>query len=162
MRLKKISKIIVGIVIFITLPTLLFFGVIYLKYDEDLPTGKLGIAADQLANKMLKSLDYDAYKATDYLEWTFKNVHSYKWYKSADSCHVKWKDFRVMLDLKNTKQSKVYVSNQEYNGVEKQKYVDKATAYFNNDSFWLVAPYKVFDEGVERRLVKTNDQKDGF
>ena len=32
-------------------------------------------------------------------------------------------------------------------------------AYFNNDSFWLVAPYKVFDVGVERRLVK---QKDGF
>ena len=31
--------------------------------------------------------------------------------------------------------------------------IDKAISYFNNDSFWLVAPYKVFDSGTERRLV---------
>ena len=40
--------------------------------------------------------------------------------------------------------------------------IEKAITYFNNDSFWLVAPYKVFDAGVERRLVKTQNNKDAL
>lgn len=154
-RLKKVIKIIGGVIIFLTLPSLLFFGFIYLKYNEDLPTGKTGIEADQLANKMLKALDYEKYEATDYLEWTFKNKHSYKWYKSADSCEVYWKSFKVTLNFNQIKSSKVYVAEQLYNGIEKQKYIDKAESYFNNDSFWLVAPYKVFDKGVTRSTVNT-------
>ncbi|WP_299116566.1 hypothetical protein [uncultured Winogradskyella sp.] len=161
-KLFRILKFIGGLVIFITLPTLLFFGYIYLKYDEELPNGKTGIEADQLATKMLSALDYEAYKNTDYLEWTFKGQHSYKWYKSADSCEVSWKDFKVMLKLKTPDKSKVFVINQEYNGIEKQKYVDKALAYFNNDSFWLVAPYKVFDTGAVRKLVKIEDNKEAL
>ena len=53
--------------------------------------------------------------------------------------------------------SKVFVAGTEYNGIEKHDYIHKAEAYFNNDSFWLVAPYKVFDSGVERRLVITEE-----
>lgn len=162
LRLKKVLKIFGGIVIFITLPTLLLFGFFYLKYNEDLPVGTLGIEADQLANKMLDELDYDAYKNTDYIEWTFANRHSYKWYKSENRCEVSWKNFKVELDFEDTKNSKVFVADQAYNGIEKQKYIDKATSYFNNDSFWLVAPYKVFDAGVERRLVKTEENKNAL
>ncbi|ARV08679.1 hypothetical protein BTO05_03140 [Winogradskyella sp. PC-19] len=162
MQIKKILKIIAGIVIFITLPSLLFFGFLYIKYDEDLPTGKSGIEADNLATKMLDGLNYEAYKNTDYIEWTFKGRQSYKWYKTADSCEVKWKNFKVILDFKNKKKSKVFVANQQYNGIEKQKYIDKATAYFNNDSFWLVAPYKVFDKDTQRKIVKTKDNKNAL
>jgi len=38
--------------------------------------------------------------------------------------------------------------------------IEKAVSYFNNDSFWLVAPYKIFDKGTERRLVtlENNDK----
>jgi hypothetical protein len=160
--IKKIFKIIAGIVIFITLPSLLFFGFLHLKYNEDLPTGKSGIEANNLATKMLNSLDYNAYKATDYIEWTFKNQHSYKWYKSTNSCEVFWDDFKVVLQLNKTSESKVFLANKAYNGIEKQKYISKAKDYFNNDSFWLVAPYKVFDKGVELRLVKTKSQKDAL
>lgn len=161
-KLKKIIKIISGIVIFFTLPTLLLFGFLYLKYDENLPTGKQGIEADQLASQMLETLNEDAYINTDYLEWTFKESHHYKWYKSDNSCEVSWGDFTVILDLDNHDNSKVFVVKQEYNGVEKNDYIHKAESYFNNDSFWLVAPYKVFDYGVERRLVKTQDNKDAL
>ncbi len=162
MTIKKILKLIGGIVIFFTLPSFLFFGFIYLKYDEDLPTGIQGKSADILATKMLENLDYKSYKNTDYIEWTFKNRQHYKWYKSADSCEVQWSDFKIMLNFKKRSDSKVYVLNQEYNGIEKQNYINKAEAYFNNDSFWLVAPYKVFDKGVERRLVKTKNQKEAL
>ena len=159
---KRILKIIGGIIVFFTLPTLLLFGFMYLKYNEELPSGKLGTEADQLATKMLNALDENAYLNTDYLEWTFKGIHKYKWYKTDEICEVYWDDFSVILDFENPNKSKVFVLEQEYNGIEKQDYIKKAENYFNNDSFWLVAPYKVFDTGVERRLVKTEDNKEAL
>lgn len=161
-KFKRIIKFFIGAIIFITLPTLLLFGFVYLKYNEPLPKAIDSQKADVLANKMLDVLNHEAYKNTDYLEWTFKNNHSYKWYKSADSCEVKWKDFKVILQLKNPKGSSVFVAEQNYNGVDKQKLIDKAEAYFNNDSFWLVAPFKVFEKGAKLQLVKTKDNKDAL
>ncbi|WP_400080222.1 hypothetical protein [Winogradskyella sp. R77965] len=159
---KRILKIIGGVIIFFTLPTLLLFGFMYLKYNEPLPTGLQGEKADQLASKMLTALDEDAYHNTDYLEWTFKGIHHYKWYKTDKSCEVSWDDITVILDLENHDNSIVFAAKQEYNDKEKHDYIHKAESYFNNDSFWLVAPYKVFDAGVERRLVKTEDNKDAL
>lgn len=134
----------------------------YLKYNDHLPTGQQGANADQLASKMLAALNEKAYLSTDYLEWTFKGMHRYKWYKSDNTCEVSWKDFTVILDFNNPDNSKVFVAQQAYNGVEKQDYINKATNYFNNDSFWLVAPYKVFDKGTERRLVQTEDNEEAL
>ena len=158
-KLRKILKIVVGIIVFFTLPSLLFFGFIYFKYNEDLPIGKEGIEADALATNMLDALNFEAYKNIDYLEWTFKERHHYKWHKSKNRCEVFWDDFKVELDFNNLKDSNVFVAEQLYNGVEKQEYVDKAIKYYNNDSFWVVAPFKVFDEGAERRLVKEEGEK---
>ncbi|WP_439152053.1 hypothetical protein [Winogradskyella sp.] len=161
-KTKRILKIIGGVIIFLTLPTLLFFGFLYLKYDEDLPEGQQGPKADQLAIQMLRTLNEEAYLNTDYLEWTFKGGHHYKWYKTDQTCEVSWDNMTVLLDLNNNDQSKVFAGQEAYNGKEKQDYINKAEAYFNNDSFWLVAPYKVFDPGTERRLVKTEDGKDAL
>ncbi|BAO77071.1 hypothetical protein [Winogradskyella sp. PG-2] len=159
---KRILKIIGGIIIFFTLPTLLLFGFMYLKYNEDLPEGQQGAEADALATQMLQTLNEEAYINTDYLEWTFKGRHHYKWYKTDKTCEVSWDDFTVILDLKNHDNSKVFVAKQEYDGVEKHDYIHKAETYFNNDSFWLVAPYKSFEANVERRLVKTDANKNAL
>jgi len=155
--LKRILKIITGVVIFFTLPSILFFGVIYLKYNEPLPRGIQNAAADQLATFMLDALNYEAYKNTDYLEWTFTGRHHYQWNKSKGKCEVSWKQIKVVLDFNHPKNSKVYVADQLYNGMEKEDYIKRATDYFNNDSFWLVAPYKVFDKDTERLVVKNED-----
>nr|WP_243878579.1 hypothetical protein [Winogradskyella sp. DF17] len=144
------------------MPSLLFFGFVYLKYNEDLPQGETGAKADALAQTMLTALDESAYLNTDYIEWTFKGMHSYKWYKSTKECEVSWDQLTVVLDLEDSTNSKVFVAGQNYDGIEKDLYIKKATDYFNNDSFWLVAPYKVFDKGTERRLVKTEAGKDAL
>lgn len=156
MNFKRIFKIIAGIVIFLTLPSLLFFGFVYFKYNEDLPTGTQGPEADALANKMLTALNHDAYKNTNYLEWTFKGIHQYKWQKDNNQCEVKWKGVTVNLDLNNTQNSEAFLGDTKLTGQQAQDYIKTATDYFNNDSFWLVAPYKVFDAGTERRLVNYN------
>lgn len=153
MKTTRTLKIIIGVIIFFTLPSLLFFGFIYIRYHEDLPYGQQGVEADALAHSMLDALDYEAYKNTEYIEWTFKNKQHYKWNKAENSCLVYWKDYKVDLNVNTPHLSKAYVHNFKVTGEQAEELITKAQNHFNNDSFWLVAPYKVFDTGVERRLV---------
>jgi len=136
----------------------------YFKYNEDLPNGEQGPAADQLATRMLNTLNYDAYKATDYIEFTFKKRHHYKWNTTENTCMVLWQNYIVNLDLSNNSKSRAYAYNLEIKDdkEEVQRLTRIALHYFNNDTFWLVAPYKVFDSGVERRLVKTEEDKEAL
>lgn len=161
MKLKKPIKIIAGVIIFLTLPSLLFIGFIYFKYSEDLPVGVQGIEADALAQNMLDALDYEAYQKTKYIEWTYQNKRRYKWEKSNDMCTVHWNEYKVELHLKFPERSKAYIHNFNVVGEQRDELVEDALKYFNNDSFWLVAPYKIFDDGVERSLVKV-DGKDAL
>jgi len=159
MKLKRLLKIITGIIIFLTLPSILLFGFMYFKYNEELPSGTQSKQADLLATKMLNALDYEAYNATDYIEFTFKKRHHYKWHKTKNTCEVYWKDYKVYLDLNNSANNEVYQNEQK---IESPELIKKALDYFNNDTFWLVAPYKVFDEGTERKIVKTEDNKEAL
>lgn len=159
---KKILKIVGSIMLFIILSLLLFFAFLYFKYNEDLPTGEQGEAADKLAYIMLDTLDYDAYKTTDHIEFTFKKRHHFKWNKTENTCEVNWKNIKVHLDLTNHDNSEVFVSEVAYKNDNAHDYIQKALDLFNNDTFWLVAPYKVFDDGVERRLVTTEDDKEAL
>lgn len=162
MKTKKTFKIITGVIVFLTLPSILFFVFMFFKYNEDLPQGKQGPKADELAYNMLEALDFEAYKNTDYIEWTFKNLHHYKWEKSKNSCSVFWKEYRVDLNLNNQSLNKAYIHGFKIEGEIGEDLTTKALSYFNNDSFWLVAPYKVFDNGTERRLVELKNGEDGL
>jgi len=159
MKSKKFFKIIAGVLVFLTLPSLLFFGFAYFKYNEDLPTGIQGEQADALASKMLEALDYKAFEATNYIEWTFKNRHHYKWKKAKNICDVYWKEYRVSLNFNDASQNKAFVHSFRVDEDLANELIAKAITYFNNDSFWLVAPYKVFDKATERRLVTLENNK---
>lgn len=133
----------------------------YFINNEKLPEGKQGKEADELANKMLSALNYEDYKSTEILEWSFRNEHHYRWIKRINTVIVKWDDKKVHLNLNNLEKS--VVQNPDLTIVKNpdSKIFKQALNYFNNDSFWLVAPYKVFDSGTERRIVKHN-QKDAL
>lgn len=133
---------------------------LYFSYNTALPQGKQGIEADRLAKKMLDAMNYDAYKELNYIAWTFSSRgkgRSYKWYKNQGRCEVLWDSISVNLNIKALKKSLVKVNDSIYTGEMKDDFIRAAEAKFNNDSFWLVAPYKLFDPGVERRLVKQDN-----
>jgi len=153
MTFKKTIKIISGLIVFLTLPSFLFFGFVYFKYNEDLPSGIQGEQADALAKTMLDALNYEAYLNTNYIEFTFKKRHHYKWDKNKGKCLVYWKEYKVDLNLKDSSRTKAYVHSFKVEGDKAKELIDKATSYFKNDMFWLTAPYDIFDEGIERRLV---------
>lgn len=157
MKLKKMLKVIIGIVVFITLPSLLLFGFAYYNYNEEIPEGETGIEADALATKMLETLNYKAFKNVNYLEFSSLNRRHYEWEISKNICTIYWKDFKVELNLINQDSSFTYMHSFKVTGEQNRKLLKKAVSYYNKDTFWLLAPFKVFDEGVERKIVNTKE-----
>ncbi|MFK7747385.1 MAG: hypothetical protein AB8B65_03265 [Kordia sp.] len=153
--MRKLLKILGKLILGILVTLLLVFTIIYFKYSEPLPTGIKGAEADAMATKMLTALNYDAYKKTRYLSWTFRD-HKYVWDKDQYKATVSWSDIEVNLNLKTPNTSTVMVDGKTVSKDDTKYYTEKALSYFNNDSFWLVAPYKVFDEGVTRSIA-TNE-----
>lgn len=138
--MKKLLKVLLGILLLL----IVVVGIYYFANNESLPEGTKGKEADELALKMVKAMNKEAFESTEVLEWTFRGAHQYKWRKQEGLVEVSWDNNKVILNLNN---------NSKSTGGD-AKLVQTALDYFNNDSFWLVAPYKVFDEGVERSIVK--------
>ncbi|WP_224490409.1 hypothetical protein [Robertkochia flava] len=156
--MKRILKrVLYFFIVVLTLGTVLF-----LIYNEPLPEGEQGPGAEALAEKMLQSLNAVNYNKTRYIEWDFNGIHSYKWDRQRKIADVSWKDRKVVLNLEDYSKSEVYIDGVRIHTEEKEEPIEQAIAYFNNDSFWLVAPYKIYDKGVERRLVKTEEYGDAL
>lgn len=139
------------------------FITIYAVYNEELPEGRTGADADALAEKMLSTLHYEKFKDTRYLEWSFNGgAHQYKWDKEKRKVDVAWDDYLVNLDLISKGSSVVSKNGERLMDIESEAIIKKAVDKFNNDSFWLVAPYKVFDTGVKRSIVPLPDGTNGL
>jgi hypothetical protein len=147
--LKKTGKILLGVILTLVVVLLCLFFI----YDEKLPEGKQSVEADELASKMLKAVHHEAYKQTRYLEWTFVDQHHYNWDKKQQLVAVEWDDITVHLNIQNPDSSTVLVNDVEVNDDSRSEIIETAIGYFNNDSFWLSAPQKIFDPGTERRIV---------
>ena len=134
------------------------FLVLFFSKNESLPTGEKGEKAEELATKMLAAINHEAFKNAELLEWSFRENHHYKWFKSEGKVEVSWDENKVILNTSNPAQSEAFVNGEK---VENLEIVSTALAYFNNDSFWLIAPHKVMDSGVERSIV-THENKDAL
>ncbi len=147
--MKKFLKFSGILVAFLIIATTIF----YFSNNESLPNGKKGKEADKLANKMLTAINHEAYKNAEILEWSFPGNHSYKWYKNEGKVEVSWDENMVVLNTISSDKNEV-IKNAK--NTDSSELFQKATDIFNNDSFWLVAPHKIFDAGVERKLVDYN------
>ena len=141
------------------LAALLTVGMLLLiLLNEPLPEGEKGPHAEALAQKMSLALRSEAFEQTRFLEWEFSGIHTYRWDRQQHTAEVKWKDFKVLLDLNDYNNSEVWQDKTAVSDTEeRQSLIRKAVDFFNNDSFWLAAPYKIYDQGVERRLVTTDE-----
>ncbi len=133
------------------------YGILYYLYNEPLPTGASGPEADALAYRMFDALNYKNYNNTKVLEWSFRGDHHYIWNKEKEIVTVSWDDIVVQLDLITPSSSTAAINNVPVAYEKTQDLIEKAQSYFNNDSFWLVAPFKAFDRGTERYLVDMED-----
>ncbi len=154
--MKKALRII-GILV-LSLILLLFIG--FLVVDEKLPEGEWSPEADLMAEQMMAALNKDAWDNTDGVSWTFKGIHHYDWDRENNVVGVKWDDYEVALQP--AMKSGIVANGQDYTGPEIKELIDTSWDFFNNDSFWLYAPYKVFDPGTERSIVTLKDGRKGL
>ena len=129
--------------------------------DKALPNRQSGSAADSLAYKIMKATHYEAWQSTAVVSWNFAGRHQHTWDKNRSYARVEWKKYVVIFDI-GTKSGRAWKDGEEITGEKLKKLVDKAWGYWANDSFWLNPFAKLFDEGVERFYVLTDDGKDAL
>ena len=116
----------------------------YLYIDESVPNGTQGQDAELLADEMLVALNKPGYDSIARIQFTYPRGHTYDWDRENNRVRVQWDENDVTLDLNQ--------GAENYDATEYQAY-----EYFINDSFWLVAPFKVRDKGVNRSTVEVKN-----
>jgi len=125
---------------FLALGVIALVAIAYVIIDKPVPNGTLGQDAEALTDEVLNALNKQGFDSLEYIEFTFRNTNRYKWDRRNNSVIVNWEEQEVYLDLNRPIDS--------YNLLELKAYQN-----FINDSFWLMAPFKLRDEGVIRSTV---------
>ena len=154
---KKLLKLLKIFILSICSLIIITIATVYFSLHEKLPKGEISKEADIFALEIQKAVHHDKYLNTKFLQWTFRNKNHYVWNKANNTVKVEFDGNKVHLDLNDSKKNKVLVSHSP-----SQKIIDKALDNFNNDSFWLVAPHKLFDKGTTRKLVALKDNSKGL
>ena len=155
---KTLKRVFKGFLIVISMLVLLFL-VLKVTYNDEIPEGVSGAPADELAHDILEALNYENYKDAKEIHWTFRGVNRYEWHKQKQVVKVFWDGMQVDLWTTSPEESTVFKSGNEIEGDAKREAIDYAVKNFNNDSFWVVAPFKLFDPGTERFLIKEDGQE---
>jgi hypothetical protein len=148
-------KIFLGLIGFL----ILAFVVLKLVYNDDIPKGETGAQADALAYNILEAINHKAFIEAKEIHWVFRGVNHYEWQLQENVGEVSWEDYKVAYHTKKRDESKAFLNGQRLEGKVKNEAINYAVHNFNNDSFWLIAPHKLFDAGTTRSLVR-EDGKD--
>ena len=149
----KILKYLLIVILLLAIGLFIFVKVA----SEDLPKGQSGNEADDIAEQVMAGLNKSAFDQIPYLQWEFfRPGQKYLWDKKNNKAIIEWGDNKVIMNL-NTQEAKSYVSGVEQSGAEHDKLKTKAWSNWCNDSFWMIAPYKLFDPGTTRELVPITD-----
>ncbi len=157
--MKRFFKVLFKIVLAI-LALLVIIGIILkLTFNDPVPQGEKGAKADELAYKILEAINHQEFTQASMIYWTFRGVNSYRWKPQQNLVDVYWDDYRVAYQTHYPAISFAFKGEQHLEGDERDKALDYAIKNFNNDSFWLIAPHKIFDAGTTRQLI-TEDGKE--
>lgn len=149
--MKKVIKIVV-VTIMAVVVLLVVAGLIIHK---PLPQGTQGPKAEALTDSLLKAINYEGYNTLDQISWLYPKGHHFVWNKQDNEVNVKWDDYEVTFKP-DSMTGTAYKKGEKLSGKKEVKAIQKAWELFANDSFWLLAPFKVRDPGTERSIVKTD------
>ncbi|MEQ8926621.1 MAG: hypothetical protein RLO81_12450 [Fulvivirga sp.] len=141
----RILKITIGLLLIIAFTIALSIFLL----SEELPKGTQGPRAEELADKMLEALNKPAWDSIKVVSWSYPRGHDYVWDKENKSVAVKWDDYLVVINT-DTEKGEVFEAGKKVNDDD---LFNTGLKYFYNDSFWLIAPFKVKDPGTIRSIV---------
>jgi hypothetical protein len=152
--MKKIFKI-AGSIILILIISIVAF--LYFS-SKPLPVGQEGIKAEVLTDKIQTAINQKAWDTTAVVSFTFRGGHHYLWDKKRNLVQVEWNAKKVLYN-NQTLEGVAYENNIKLSDSQKTDAIKKANDYFNNDSFWLIAPFKLRDAGTTRSIVMQDNQE---
>lgn len=153
--MKKIFRII-AILILLSLVGIILYGVII---HEKEPHGLVSDEAKNRATKLRENLNYDQWLKTNWISWDFLGQHQYIWNKQNKQVQVSWNDQKVLLDITDRNSSLCYKNSTLIENEDRINMIEEAWSYFCNDSFWLIAPYKILDDGTRHSFVEVDGKK---
>ncbi len=135
--------------------------ILYIAYNEPLPTGNQGREADELARKMIQAVNGNAWDKTAAVSWTFRNPHYHIWDKKRHLANVKWDSNNVLIDI-NLRKGVILSDTEGVSTLDKAELCETAWKFWVNDSFWLNPVTKAFDPGTTRSIVELEDGSNGL
>ena len=128
-------------------------------------------AADSLALRVYEAHGNSAWEQAPYLRFDFaveqgeeeSVVARHLWNRTTGQYRVEWSDedtdWVVLLDLHSDEEppvGQVFEAGQEVVGSAAEEPLQRAYQRYINDTYWLLAPLKVLDPGVNRSLEETD------
>lgn len=138
-------------------------GFIAIKiYSKKEPLGESGSKADLLAQQVMTKLNKPAYDTLPYLQWEFFRAgQKYFWDKKNNRAIIEWADNKVIMDL-TSQTAKSFTGGKAQTGEVHEKLKAKAWSNWCNDSFWLIAPFKMSEPGTTREIVSLEEGEVGL
>ncbi len=102
-----------------------------------------------LAERCLEALGgRDAWEATRHLHWRFRGEREHYWDKHTGDVRIQAGDLLLLMNVR-TRRGRAFRGNVELQDpLEREELLRKGYAWWVNDSYWLVMPYKMLDPGV--------------
>ena len=160
-RGRKIVFGVVGALVGLVLLGVIGLGITGLVLHRPLPEGTAGPAAEALADRLLDSVDHQAWARTGAVAWTFGGRRSHLWDRQRDYLRFTDGELTVWIDLQRRVGS-AERAGVALEGAELQSALTGAWAAWANDSFWLNAVVKIRDEGTTRSLVTLDDGREAL
>lgn len=124
--------------------------------------------ADSVALRLMEGHGADAFASAPYLRFNFavetpkgtRVVGRHLWDRTTGDYRVEWSrgedsTYVALVNVRTvdggTPDGEVYLNGSKLSGTAAQEARRQAYGRFVNDTYWLLAPLKVFDEGVNRR-----------
>lgn len=123
--------------------------------------------ADSVAHRLATAHGHDAFASAPYLRFTFavetpsgtRPLGRHFWDRITGDYRVEWSTgpdssyvalFNVRSETDGPPDGDVYLNGKQLEGSRARKHRRDAYGRFINDTYWLLAPFKVFDPGVNR------------
>jgi hypothetical protein len=103
----------------------------------------------------------DAWNATRYVKWRFAGRRLHRWDRVTGDVRIEADSTIVLMNVR-TREGRAFRSGKEITDpAERAKALEQGYAWWVNDSYWLLMPYKLLDPGVHLHDAGPSALEDG-
>ncbi len=114
---------------------------------------------DQWVEKIESSINKDAWDQTNWVSWSFAGRRNYVWDRSTNWVELKFENYKIVFPVDSFELGYVFLKDSLVEGENRLEILEGGYGAFCNDSFWLNAPSKLKDPGVELGIKDTLNQE---